>query len=168
MDRVAALPGRPCSIAAALDVVGDRWSLLAVREIYFGNRRFSQIVRNTGAPRDRLAVRLRSLVEAGVLEQREYQQSPPRADYHLTEAGRDLIPVLTALLQWGDRWAAETPPLTVHHHDHELQTALVCTVCGERVRGADTSRTVNAPGWGVSGPVDTAPQPKAPAGRDHR
>src|SRR6476646_737026 len=66
------LPGRPCSIAAALDLIGDRWSLLAIREVMFGNHRFSEIARNTGAPRDRLAARLKTLVDAGVLERRQY------------------------------------------------------------------------------------------------
>src|SRR6201999_3004584 len=86
--------GRPCSIAAALELVGDRWSLLIVREVHFGNHRFSELARYTGAPRDRLAARLKALVGAGILERREYQESPPRSGYHLTAAGRDLVPVL--------------------------------------------------------------------------
>jgi DNA-binding HxlR family transcriptional regulator len=147
------LPGRPCSIAAALNVVGDRWSLLAVREVMFGNHRFSQIARNTGAPRDRLAARLRALVDAGVLEQRVYQESPRRADYHLTEAGRELSPVLNSLLAWGDRWAVESPPLTLRHHGHKLQTRTVCATCGERVHSSDVHRQVNAPGWDLAGPI---------------
>ncbi|HEX3816156.1 MAG TPA: helix-turn-helix domain-containing protein [Mycobacteriales bacterium] len=145
--------GRPCSAAAALDIVGDRWALQAVREIYFGNRRFSEIVRNTGAPRDRLAARLKTLVAAGVLERRQYQESPPREDYHLTAAGRDLIPVLHALRQWGDRWAVDVPPLTMRHHDHALHTRTVCTECGEPVHQADVTRTMTAPGWDMAGPV---------------
>ena len=70
--------GAPCSIARALDVVGEKWALLAIREISFGNRRFNEIARNTGAPRDRLAARLHSLVEAGILERREYQDARRR------------------------------------------------------------------------------------------
>jgi DNA-binding HxlR family transcriptional regulator len=137
-----------------LQIVGDRWSLLAVREIQFGNHRFGEIARNTGAPRDRLAARLKSLVEAGVLEQRVYQQSPRRADYHLTQAGRELAPVLQALLHWGDRWAVEEPPMTLRHHGHKLRTRTVCATCGEPVRAGDLTRTLNVPGWDVSGPVD--------------
>jgi len=148
-----AVAGRPCSIAAALEIVGDRWSLLAVREVMFGNHRFSQIARNTGAPRDRLAARLKALVEAGVLEQREYQTSPPRAGYHLTRAGRELGPVLQSLLEWGDRWAVESPPTTIRHHDHVLRTGAVCDVCGERLHGKDIHRVVNVPGWDQAGPV---------------
>jgi DNA-binding HxlR family transcriptional regulator len=147
------LPGRPCSIAAALDVVGDRWSLLAIREVMFGNHRFSQIARNTGAPRDRLAARLRALVDAGVLEQQVYQESPRRADYHLTEAGRELGPVLNALLAWGDRWIVESPPLTLRHHGHKLQPRMVCATCGERVHATDVDRQVNTPGWDLAGPT---------------
>ena len=145
--------GRPCSIAAALEIVGDRWSLLAVREVLFGNHRFSEIARNTGAPRDRLAARLKALVEAGILERREYQASPPRAGYHLTRAGRELGPVLQALLEWGDRWAVESPPTTIRHHDHRLRTGAVCDVCGERLRSADIHRVVNVDGWDLAGPV---------------
>jgi DNA-binding HxlR family transcriptional regulator len=148
--------GRPCSIASALQIVGDRWSLLVVREVQFGNHRFSQIARNTGAPRDRLAARLKALVHAGVLEQRVYQQSPRRAEYHLTSAGRELAPVLHALLQWGDRWAVDEPPITIRHHDHVLRASTVCATCGETVRGEDITRVPNVAGWDLSGPVDEA------------
>lgn len=146
-------PGRPCSIASALELVGDRWSLLAVREILFGNHRFTDIVRNTGAPRDRLAARLKALVDAGVLERRAYQDSPPRSDYHLTRAGRELAPVLHSLLEWGDRWALDSPPVTVKHHDHRLRARTVCVTCGERVHERDISRTVNSAGWDLAGRV---------------
>ncbi len=102
---LADLPGRPCPIAASLELVGERWSLLVVREIHLGSTRFSDIVRGTGAPRDRISARLRALEEAGVVERRAYCESPPRHDYHLTEAGRDLVPVLDGLLVWGRRHA---------------------------------------------------------------
>ena len=104
------LPGRPCPIAASLELVGERWSLLVVREVSLGNHRFSEIARGTGAPRDRLSARLNALVDAGVLERRPYSTAPPRSGYHLTAAGRDLLPVLQALLQWGNRWLAERRP----------------------------------------------------------
>src|SRR6201992_2935974 len=105
------LPGRPCSVAAALNVVGEKWALLAIREIAFGNRRFDAIARNTGAPRDRLAARLKALQAAGVVERRPYQERPARFEYFLTDAGRDLVPVINALREWGDRWAREDRPL---------------------------------------------------------
>ncbi|WP_347060662.1 helix-turn-helix domain-containing protein [Blastococcus sp. HT6-30] len=98
-------------------------------------------VLRTGATRERLTVRLNALVSAGVLERREYSQSPPRADYHLTKAGRDLLPVLQALMQWGDRHVADTPPVELHHHGHRISASWVCDVCGEPV-GRDTERHV--------------------------
>ena len=149
------LPGRPCSIARALDVVGEKWALLAIREISFGNRRFNEIARNTGAPRDRLAARLHSLVEAGILERREYQSTPPRAEYHLTPAGRDLTPVLRALVSWGDRWVSGEPPATLMHGDHELDLVQACGHCGARAPAA-VSVQVNSPGWDLHGPVTAA------------
>lgn len=147
----ASLPGRPCSIAAALDIVGDRWSLLIVREVSFGNGRFSQIARNTGAPRDRLSARLRSLVDTGILERHEYQEAPRREEYRLTAAGRDLSKVTGALLEWGDRWAVTEPPMRLMHHDHPLQSATVCETCGERVDRGELTRETTAAGWDTGG-----------------
>jgi DNA-binding HxlR family transcriptional regulator len=147
------LPGRPCSAAAALELVGDRWALLAVREVLWGNRRFSDIARNTGAPRDRLAARLKVLVEAGVLERRQYQDSPARWDYHATPAGLALAPVIEALVHWGDEWAVDAPPITLLHHDHVLRSSRVCSDCGETVQRRDVHRRMNVPGWDVTGPV---------------
>jgi len=98
---LADLPGRPCAIAAALELVGERWALLIVRELALGNSRFEDIVRGTGAPRDRVAARLKALDEAGVIQRRAYQAAPPRYDYRLTDSGRALVPVLNALLAWG-------------------------------------------------------------------
>ena len=97
--------GRPriCSIADALEVVGERWSLLVLRELSFGVRRFSDIQVNTGAPRETLALRLRKLEEAGIIERRRYSDHPPRDEYLLTAAGQDLAPVLRALREWGER-----------------------------------------------------------------
>jgi DNA-binding HxlR family transcriptional regulator len=149
----ATLPGRPCSIAAALDLVGDRWSLLAVREVMFGNHRFSEIARNTGAPRDRLAARLKALVEAGVLERRQYQDSPPRSDYHLSAGGQALAPVLHALRQWGDSWAVSAPPVTLLHHDHAFDSEWLCRTCHQPVDALELDRTSNNSGWGFAGPL---------------
>ncbi|HXP13722.1 MAG TPA: helix-turn-helix domain-containing protein, partial [Actinomycetes bacterium] len=89
---------RPCSIADTLGVIGEKYSLLVLREIFFGVRRFDAITRNIGAPRDVLAARLRHLVEAGVLEKVPYNERPPRFDYRLTAAGRELRPVLLMLM----------------------------------------------------------------------
>jgi DNA-binding HxlR family transcriptional regulator len=98
-------PGAPrvCSIADALEVVGERWSLLVLRELGFGVHRFTDIQVNTGAPRETLALRLRKLEEAGVIERRRYSDRPPRDEYVLTAVGRDLFPVLSALREWGEQ-----------------------------------------------------------------
>ena len=97
--------GRPrgCSIADALDVVGERWSLLVLRELGFGVHRFRDIQVNTGAPRETLVLRLRKLEQAGIIERRRYCDHPPRDEYVLTGPGRELLPVLGALRDWGER-----------------------------------------------------------------
>jgi DNA-binding HxlR family transcriptional regulator len=104
---LADLPGRPCPIAAALEVVGERWALLVVREIALGATRFSDIVRGTGAPRDRIAARLKTLTSADVITRVPYQSTPQRDEYHLTDSGRALVPVLDALLTWGKDHAVD-------------------------------------------------------------
>src|SRR4249920_2193809 len=103
MAPVATQP-RECSIARTLEIVGEKWALLAVREVFLGNRRFDEMVRRIGAPRDTLAARLRSLVGAGTLERRQYSEHPARFEYHLTSAGRDLYPVIVTLMRWGDKY----------------------------------------------------------------
>jgi DNA-binding HxlR family transcriptional regulator len=95
---------RVCPIARSLDVVGEKWALLVVRELFFGVHRFDEIVANTGAPRDILTKRLRSLESAGVIERRPYSDRPVRCEYHLTAVGKDLGPALAALRLWGDRY----------------------------------------------------------------
>jgi DNA-binding HxlR family transcriptional regulator len=140
-------------VAAALEIVGDRWSLLIVREVLLGNGRFSQIARNTGAPRDRLAARLKALVEAGILARHAYQESPHREEYQATDAGRDLGRVTQALLEWGDRWAVTSPPMRIEHAGHELATQTVCRTCGEPVHREDVTRHYLLPGWDNAGRV---------------
>ncbi|ATE55115.1 MULTISPECIES: winged helix-turn-helix transcriptional regulator [Actinosynnema] len=129
------MSSRECSIANALGVVGERWTLLALREVMIGFRRFDQIVRNTGVSRDVLAARLRKLVAAGVLERRRYEDHPPRYEYALTDSGRALQPVLQALMEWGDRFVTPGPPPAVWQHrcGHDLEVRPVCSHCGEEV-----------------------------------
>ncbi len=134
-------------------LVGDRWTLLVVRELFYGNHRFTQIARNTGAPRDRVAARLRRLTADGLVEQRPYQNNPPRSEYHLTRAGRALRPVLQILREWGDEWAVTAPPLRVAHHDHACHIGSVCASCGETVRAADLSGEMTVDGWDLAGPT---------------
>ena len=152
----AALPGRPCSVAAGLALVGDKWSLLIVRELIFDNHRFDQLARNTGAPRDRLAARLAALTEAGVVERVQYNEHPPRFEYHLTESGRDLIPVIGALRTWGDKWAVDQPPVVIRHDcGHPLDSVPTCRACGEELKFRTLTAEVTAPGWDLHGPVPT-------------
>jgi len=140
MANLSAQP-RACSIARTLDIVGEKWALLAVREVFLGDRRFDEMVRRTGAPRDTLAARLRTLVGAGVLERRQYSEHPARFEYHLTEAGRDLYPVIVTLMRWGDQYLAgdDGPPLVLRHHcGHQLEPQVICQACGEPLRARDT------------------------------
>ena len=155
------LPGRPCSVAAALNLVGEKWSLLAVREITFGNKRFDVIARNTGAPRDRLAARLRALEAAGVVARRQYSEHPPRYEYELTEAGADLRLVLAALRLWGDKWAVEVPPAAFSHVsgssacEHDLDPVFTCRHCCTEVTPDSLKVLSLAPGWSLQGPAKT-------------
>ncbi len=132
--------GRECSVAEALEVVGERWSLLALREIMLGERRFNQIAENTGASRDILAARLRKLVDAGVLEKRRYEDHPPRFEYYPTEAGRALQPILLGLMAWGDKYVHQGEPPTLWRHacGEVLQPATVCAHCGDPVNAPGT------------------------------
>ena len=103
-----------CSIAQTLDVVGDPWTLLIVRDALFGTTRFDDFRRSLGIPRATLASRLDTLVEHGVMERCRYQERPERYEYVLTDKGRDLRRVLISLLQWGDQWSdLDPPPVTL-------------------------------------------------------
>jgi DNA-binding HxlR family transcriptional regulator len=139
MTQVPAQP-RPCSVAGTLAIVGEKWALLAVREAFLGNHRFDEMVRRTGAPRDSLAARLRTLVGAGILERRKYSEHPDRFEYHLTPAGRELYPVILTLMNWGDRHLAgpDGPPLVLEHScGHVLVAQVVCQACGQATRPQD-------------------------------
>ena len=125
---------RPCSIAAALEILGERWSLLALREMAYGVHRFAGIAGYTGASRDILADRLRKLEGAGVIERRQYSERPPRYEYHLTQAGRELFPVMLALREWGDKWATAAPSVAFRHTcGHAAATEQRCRHCDEPV-----------------------------------
>jgi DNA-binding HxlR family transcriptional regulator len=139
MASVPAEP-RPCSIARTLEIVGEKWALLAIREVFLGNRRFDEMIRRTGAPRDTMAARLRSLVATGILVRLPYSEHPARYEYRLTPAGQDLYPVILSLLRWGDEHLAglDGPPLVIEHRcGHRLVAELTCTACGEPVKPAD-------------------------------
>lgn len=137
-------PGQVCSIAKSLEVIGERWSLLIVRDVMNGNRRFGQIQQSLGVARNVLSARLQRLVEEGILERRAYQESPPRHEYFLTEKGLDLWPALIALLAWGDRYSAgETgPPRLIVHKEcgGQVSDRGTCERCGEVLHARDATQ----------------------------
>jgi DNA-binding HxlR family transcriptional regulator len=140
------------SVARALDIVGERWSLLILREAFFGVRRFGQLVRNLNIPRPTLAARLRTLVDNDVLERVAYAQDPERFEYRLTDAGRDLFSAVVALMQWGDKHVPQPkgPPIVLRHHvcGQIAEPRLVCATCQQEI----TTRNVTpeaGPGFGA-------------------
>ena len=125
-----------CSVAQCLEVVGEWWSLLIMRDAFLGIRRFDDFQARLGISRNVLNQRLTRLVEQGVLERVPYQEHPPRCDYRLTDKGRDLWLVVTAMRQWGDKWAApEGPPVEIVHTacGHVSEAVPTCSHCGERL-----------------------------------
>ena len=102
--------GQNCSIARTLEIVGERWTLLIIRDVFLGLRRFDQLQESLGVARNVLTDRLNRLVEDGVLERVQYSERPLRFEYRLTKKGRELNLALTALRQWGDAHLSEKPP----------------------------------------------------------
>jgi DNA-binding HxlR family transcriptional regulator len=144
-----------CSVAQCLDVVGEWWSLLIVRDAMLGVRRFGDFQARLGISRNILTQRLNHLVGKGILARVPYSDHPPRWEYRLTDRGRDLWPVITAMRQWGDTWAApDGPPLELRHEGcGQIVTAVpVCSHCGEPL---DTSAVRAVPGPGAA--PDTIP-----------
>ena len=156
LDCPARVPTYPvfdpaaCSVARTVDVLGDTWSLLVLRELFLGAHRFDQMQQHLGIARNVLAARLKRLVEHGLLEKRLYQAHPPRFEYHLTDKGLDLQPVLVGLMQWGDRYLADPPggPLILEHRGCGQPTRLmpVCEVCREPISPRDTRARARQPG----------------------
>jgi DNA-binding HxlR family transcriptional regulator len=129
-----------CSVAAALDVVGERWTLLVLREAFLGVRRFDQMQQDLGIARNILAARLQKLVGQGILERRPYQERPRRFEYRLTQKGIDLYPAIVSLMQWGDRYLAEgDPPVKLVHKGCGQHTdpVLACSHCSEPLTARD-------------------------------
>ncbi len=125
----------PCSVARTMDLLGDWWTPLVLREAFYGFRRFDEFQRELGIARNTLSARLRRLVEAGLLEKRVYETTPVRHEYVLTEAGRDFYAVIAAMTAWGDRWLSGdtgTPVLTRHETcGHDGVAKVVCSHCGQ-------------------------------------
>jgi DNA-binding HxlR family transcriptional regulator len=138
MARRVDLSDFSCSVARTLDVVGDKWTLLVLRDAFYGVRRFGDFTRDLGIARNVLTDRLGRLVEAGVLERRQYEQHPPRFEYRLTAKGRDLLPVLLTMMHWGDTWAgaddAAAPIDLIHIACGQTTHAVpACVGCGEEL-----------------------------------
>jgi DNA-binding HxlR family transcriptional regulator len=125
------------SVARALEVVGERWTLLILREAFFGVRRFGQLARNLQIPRPTLSLRLRALVENGLLEKVPYAYDPDRHEYRLTDSGRDLFSAIVVLMQWGDEHLPlpSGPPIVLRHQlcGHIAKPVLVCAHCGKEL-----------------------------------
>lgn len=138
-----------CSLARSLDVIGDWWTLLVLRDIYLGVCRFDDIAEDLGISRNLLVTRLRSLLEAGIVTREPYRTRPVRHDYRLAPPGADLVPVILALTAWGDRWVQprEGQPI-VFRHDAcgcVLDARVTCSACGEPV-AADGVSALPGPG----------------------
>jgi DNA-binding HxlR family transcriptional regulator len=142
-------PGQVCSIAESLEVIGERWSLLIVRDVLNGNRRFGEIQGSLGVARNVLSARLQRLIAEGILERRPYQQSPQRFEYFLTDKGLDLWPALIALLNWGDRYSTNPagPPKIIVHKEcgGRVSDRGICESCGKVLHARD-ARQIPGPG----------------------
>lgn len=159
------LSRQPCSIARALDVAGEWWTPLILRDIAYGVRRFSEIQEDLGVSANVLADRLAGLVNEGILETRVYQTRPERHEYRMTEKGADLVPALLALMRWGDRWKwpEGAAPVRVEHRGcgHEVSLEVRCPSCE---RALDPDELCAKPGAPVASPPSEH-EPGALSGR---
>jgi DNA-binding HxlR family transcriptional regulator len=161
--------GQDCSIARALEVLGERWTMLVIREAFLGTRRFEGFMERLEIARNVLAARLARLVEEGVLEKVAYQERPERYEYRLTAKGLDLLPALVALLQFGDRYyAPDGPPMLLTHRDcgGTLDDRRICTRCGTPLQLGDVSAVAAARASGRARTGHPArPRARAPRAR---
>lgn len=141
--------GQNCSIARTLELVGERWTMLIIRDALLGAHRFDEFLTSLGIARNVLTDRLGRLVDGGILERVRYQDRPPRSEYHLTERGRELATPILALMRWGDRHLAgpEGPPRLVRHATcgGEVEERHVCAGCGP----IDAAEVTVLPGPGL-------------------
>jgi DNA-binding HxlR family transcriptional regulator len=135
--RHSSLQEQPCSIARTVSILGERWTMVILRQAFNRQRRFEDIQRGLGIARNVLADRLQTLVAEGILERRRYQERPARYEYRLTAKGRDLYPVLVSLMRWGDKYMAGQagPPVVLVHErcGEATEPALTCSACGEAI-----------------------------------
>ncbi len=130
-----------CSLAQSLEVIGDWWTPLILRDLFLGLHRFEELAVDLGISRNLLASRLDGLVEHGIVERERYSEHPPRDRYVLTDAGNDLVPIIAALTAWGDRWVPPPggPPLRFRHDtcDHRCTPVVSCSHCGDPITADD-------------------------------
>ena len=142
-----ALAGQPCSVARALSVIGDRWTLMILRDCFLGIRRFEAFQDRLGISRSIIAERLKLLVDEGVLRKDAYQERPVRYEYRLTPKGFDLYPVMMTVVRWGDSHyaGAEGPPMRHRHKtcDHDFSPVQTCSECGEALGARDVEVRVD-------------------------
>jgi len=141
-----------CSLARGLDLIGDWWSPLIVRDLFLGVARFDELVEDLGISRNLLTRRLKSLASNGIVERVAYRRKPIRYDYRLTAAGRDLVPAILALTAWGDRWARPregSPILFIHKNcGHRFEPQVTCSACGDVVE-SEAVRAIGGPGGAI-------------------
>ena len=146
--RIADIDTQICSVARAIAVVGDSWTLMVLREAFMGTRRFEHFQRKIGLSRHRLADRLNKLVAHEVLEKRCYQDKPERFEYRLTAKGKALHPIMLTLAQWGNDWLSDDdgPPLAYNHTPcgHNTRATLHCDHCGGDIRPHDIRPTADS------------------------
>jgi DNA-binding HxlR family transcriptional regulator len=125
----------PCTIARSVDLFGEGWTLLIMRQAFFGTRRFEDFQNELGISRNILTLRLNRLVEEGLFKHVEYQQRPVRFEYRLTEKGRDVFPIVAAMAAYGDKWLVgdEGTPLILHHTgcDRDMHAVVTCSECAD-------------------------------------
>lgn len=150
-------PAVDSPVAKALEVIGERWSLLIVRAIMHGNRRFGELQENLGIARNVLSARLQRLVDEEILERRAYSENPPRYEYFLTQKGLDLWPALIALLHWGERYSPTPggPPRVIVHKQcgGEVSERGICERCGQVLTARDA---IQVPGPGAKASAEAA------------
>ena len=130
--------GQHCSVARSLELIGERWTLLVIREVLYGRRRFSEMQKTLGVARNVLTNRLQRLVDEGILERRPYSEKPERYEYFLTDKGLDLWPTLVALMHWGDKHMPLSggPPARLVHKGEcggEVNDRRICERCGKEL-----------------------------------
>lgn len=153
--RRASFDDMACSVAQSLEIIGEWWTPLILRDAFLGVTRFSDFQERLGIARNILSARLDNLIDHGVMKKVPYQDHPPRFDYKLTEKGRDLWLVVAALREWGDRWEApEGPPVSMVHRTcgHVTHIVPTCSECGEVLSPFDL-KAVRGAGAGASSPV---------------